>query len=223
MCNRFGPHSSSWVHANGGRGQNKRGQCKCLCKILHVGPFFGTLQMWEQAHVGFGGTGRNKKAPARNNAPGGSTARATRAWQKHALLSPKVAILEALCAQNAPGRSTMRTPEALLPHLRGSSHLSGLTNFGAVLRFCCAFLSLCVCVFCCFLPKWAATKNQKLRKVVQKYTKNIFLQYPLVIRLRGECATPEMKERPHSLQETAPEQLLNKGLLSCGVTLRPTL
>ena len=79
---------------------------------------------------------------ARNNAPGGSTARATRAWRKHSLLSSetlsiqskrealKVAILEALCAQNAPGRSTMRPPEALLPRnpTWESSHFSGLTN-----------------------------------------------------------------------------------------------
>ena len=34
-----------------------------------------------------GAQGGNVKAPARNNVPGGSTARATRAWQKHALLS----------------------------------------------------------------------------------------------------------------------------------------
>ena len=44
--------------------------------------------MWERAQVGFWGPqGGSAKAPARNNAPGGSTARATRAWRKHALLS----------------------------------------------------------------------------------------------------------------------------------------
>ena len=44
--------------------------------------------------------------------------------------APKVAILEAPCAQNAPGRSTMRPPEALLPRnpTWESSHFSGLTN-----------------------------------------------------------------------------------------------
>ena len=62
------------------------------------------------------------KAIARNNAPGGSTACATRAWWKHALLSytewkrcAQSGHFGSTCAQNAPGRSTMRPPEALLP------------------------------------------------------------------------------------------------------------
>ena len=40
-----------------------------------------------------------------------------------------MAILEAPCAQNAPGRSTMRLPEALLPRnpTWESSHFWGLT------------------------------------------------------------------------------------------------
>ena len=38
--------------------------------------------MWD-----LGARGGSAKAPALNNAPGGSTARATRAWRKHALLS----------------------------------------------------------------------------------------------------------------------------------------
>ena len=44
--------------------------------------------------------------------------------------APKMAILEAPCAQNAPGRSTMRPPEALLPRnpTWESPHFSGLTN-----------------------------------------------------------------------------------------------
>ena len=37
--------------------------------------------MWD-----LGAQGGSAKAPARNNEPGGSTARATRAWRKHALL-----------------------------------------------------------------------------------------------------------------------------------------
>ena len=97
--------------------------------------------MWGRAHVGFGGTGSKRKAPARNNASGGSTARATRALAEASppkLLNtaqgrrdaPKVAILEAPCAQNAPGRSTMRPPDALLPRnpTWESSHFSGLTR-----------------------------------------------------------------------------------------------
>ena len=44
--------------------------------------------------------------------------------------APKMAILEAPCAQNAPGRSTMRPPEALLPRnpTWESPHFSGLTT-----------------------------------------------------------------------------------------------
>ena len=44
--------------------------------------------------------------------------------------APKMAILEASCAQNAPGRSTMRLPEALLPRnpTWESSHFQGLTK-----------------------------------------------------------------------------------------------
>ena len=45
-----------------------------------------------------------------------------------------MAILEAPCAQNAPGRSTMRPSEALLPRnpTWESSHFSGLTNLDDV-------------------------------------------------------------------------------------------
>ena len=44
--------------------------------------------------------------------------------------APKMAILEAPCAQNAPGRSTMRLPEALLPRnpTWEFSHFWGLTT-----------------------------------------------------------------------------------------------
>ena len=41
-------------------------------------------------YLDLGGTGGSAKALARKNAPGGSTARATRAWQKHALLSSEI-------------------------------------------------------------------------------------------------------------------------------------
>ena len=40
----------------------------------------GSRSKWD-----LGAQGRNAKAPARNNAPGGSMAHATRAWRKHAL------------------------------------------------------------------------------------------------------------------------------------------
>ena len=65
------------------------------------------------------------------HAPGGSMPSRT---LKHCKMqsrnaAPKMAILEAPCAQNAPGGSTMRLPEALLPRnpTWESSHFSGLT------------------------------------------------------------------------------------------------
>ena len=65
------------------------------------------------------------------HAPGGSMPSQT---LKHCKIqsrkdAPKIAILEAPCAQNALGRSTMRLPEALLPWnpTWESSHLWGLT------------------------------------------------------------------------------------------------
>ena len=50
--------------------------------------------------------------------------------------APKMAILEAPCAQNAPGRSTMRPPEALLPRnpTWGSPPLLGSHNHGLASR-----------------------------------------------------------------------------------------
>ena len=45
-------------------------------------PKCGSGRMWA-----LGARGGSAKAPARNNAPGGSTARATCAWRKHALRS----------------------------------------------------------------------------------------------------------------------------------------
>ena len=66
------------------------------------------------------------------HAPGGSMPSQT---LKHCKIqsrkdAPKMAILEAPCAQNAPGRSTMRLPEALLPRnpTWESSHFWGLTK-----------------------------------------------------------------------------------------------
>ena len=47
-----------------------------------LNPKCGSGRKWD-----LGAEGGSAKAPARNNAPGGSTARATRAWRKHALLS----------------------------------------------------------------------------------------------------------------------------------------
>ena len=43
--------------------------------------------MWGRRMWDLGAQGGSTNAPARNNAPGGSTAHATRAWRKHALLS----------------------------------------------------------------------------------------------------------------------------------------
>ena len=87
--------------------------------------------------MGFGGTGRKCKGPCMKQC----------AWRKHGLCdmrlaeenwkkkqsrrgAPKVAILQAPCAQNEPGRSTMRPPEAMLPRnpTWESSHFSGLTK-----------------------------------------------------------------------------------------------
>ena len=75
-------------------------------RFLH---HIGNAQLWERPHVGFGGTERKRKGPCTKQC----------AWRKHVKHSrrdaPKVAILEAPCAQNLPGRGTMRPPEALLP------------------------------------------------------------------------------------------------------------
>ena len=60
-----------------GTGQSLYPKCP-----LSENPKCGSGQMWHM-----GAQGGSAKAPARNNAPGGSTARATRAWRKHALLS----------------------------------------------------------------------------------------------------------------------------------------
>ena len=55
-----------------------------LVALQHISetPKCGSGRMWE-----LGAQGGSAKAPERNNAPGGSTARATRAWRKHALQS----------------------------------------------------------------------------------------------------------------------------------------
>ena len=62
-------------------------------------------------------TMRLAEARLERHAPGGSMLSEA---PKHCKIqsrrdAPKMAILEAPCAQNAPGRSTMRLPEALLP------------------------------------------------------------------------------------------------------------
>ena len=75
--------------------------------------------MWEWAHVGFGGRRRQRNGPCTKHAPRGST--------KHCKIykkgrdAPKVAILEAPCAQ-MPGRSITRPPGALLPETPLGSH-----------------------------------------------------------------------------------------------------
>ena len=79
-------------------------------------------------------TMRLAEAPLERRAPGGSMPSEA---PKHCKIqrrrdAPKMAILEAPCAQNAPGRSTMRPPEALLPRnpTWESPHFSGLTKKG---------------------------------------------------------------------------------------------
>ena len=76
-------------------------------------------------------TMRLAEARLMRHAPGGSMPSQT---LKHCKIqsrkdAPKMAILEAPCAQNALGRSTMRLPEALLPRnpTWESSHFWGLT------------------------------------------------------------------------------------------------
>ena len=66
------------------------------------------------------------EARLERHAPGGSMPSEA---PKHCKIQSRMAILEAPCAQNAPGRSTMRPPEALLPRnpTWGSPHFSGLT------------------------------------------------------------------------------------------------
>ena len=76
-------------------------------------------KMWERAHVGFGGTGRKRKGPCMKqawlvrHAPGRSMPSQA---PKHCKIqsrrdAPKVALLEASCAQNAPGiRIPIRPP-----------------------------------------------------------------------------------------------------------------
>ena len=80
--------------------------------------------------------------------------------------APKMAILEAPCAQNAPGRSTMRLPEALLPRTPTweSSHFWGLAKkgcsrgvevffvlFGEILCLLWALVGCRFCVVLCLL------------------------------------------------------------------------
>ena len=76
-------------------------------------------------------TMRLAEARLERHAPGGSMPSET---PKHCKIhsrrdAPKMAILEAPCAQNAPGRSTMRPPEALLRRnpTWESPRFSGLT------------------------------------------------------------------------------------------------
>ena len=100
-------------------------------------------RMWEQAHVGFGGTGRKRKGPCTKQCAwwrhGSSDTRLAEACPpklrntvKYRVeeMRPKWPFLEVPCAQNALGRSTMRPPEALLPRnpTWESPHFSGLTN-----------------------------------------------------------------------------------------------
>ena len=106
------------------------------CSERHDAVTIGRPQMWERVQVGFGSTGKKRKASGK----GPCTKQCV--WRKHASQTlkhckiqsrkdaPKMAILEAPCAQNAPGRSTMRPPEALLPRnpTWESPHFSGPTT-----------------------------------------------------------------------------------------------
>ena len=124
--------------------QDARNSIYHFC-VLHR-PSIGRPQM----HVGVGASGiwehreetqrplhetmRLAEAWLMRHAPGGSMPSQT---LKHCKIqsrqdAPQMAILEAPCAQNAPGRSTMRLPEALLPRnpTWESSHFWGLTTVG---------------------------------------------------------------------------------------------
>ena len=95
----------------------------------------GACGIWghrEEAQRPLHETMRLAEARLERHAPGGSMPSEA---PKHCKIqsrrdAPKMAILEAPCAQNAPGRSTMRPPEALLPRnpTWGSPHFSGLTE-----------------------------------------------------------------------------------------------
>ena len=101
-------------------------------KALNVGA--GASGIWEhreETQRPLHETMRLAEAWLMRHAPGGSMPSQT---LKHCKIqsrkdAPKMAILEAPCAQNAPGRSTMRLPEALLPRnpTWESSHFWGLT------------------------------------------------------------------------------------------------
>ena len=86
----------------------------------------------EEAQRALHETMRLAEARLERHTPGGSMPSEA---PKHSKIqsrrdAPKMAILEAPCAQNAPGRSTMRPPEALLPRnpTWESPHFSGLTK-----------------------------------------------------------------------------------------------
>ena len=95
----------------------------------------GACGIWghrEEAQRPLHETMRLAEARLERHAPGGSMPSEA---PKHCKIqsrrdAPIMAILEAPCAQNAPGRSTMRPPEALLPRnpTWESPHFSGLTN-----------------------------------------------------------------------------------------------
>ena len=117
---------------------------------LNSGTSLRNPQMWERVHVGFGGTGRKRKGPctkqcawrkhgSSNTLPGGSMPPEA---PKHCKLqsrrdAPQMAILEAPCAQNAPGRSTNAPTGSIATSeipLVSHSHFSGLTILGQKLR-----------------------------------------------------------------------------------------
>ena len=95
----------------------------------------GACGIWEhreEAQRPLHETMRLAEARLERHAPGGSMPSEA---PKHCKIqsrrdAPKMAILEAPCAQNAPGRSTTRPPEALLPRnpTWESPHFSGLTT-----------------------------------------------------------------------------------------------
>ena len=95
-----------------------RGNFSPYRKTPNVGA--GTCGIWghsEEAQKPLHETMRLAEARLERHAPGGSMP--SEAPKHYKIQSrrdaPKMAILEAQCAQNAPGRSTMRPPEALLP------------------------------------------------------------------------------------------------------------
>ena len=112
-----------------------------------------------------------------------------------------MAILEAPCAQNAPGRSTMRPPEGLLPRnpTWESSHFSGLTNWRH-------FMTISVSLFHCVI-RFVIKCHDNLRQFTT--VSDIFCPVPI---LPSPFGFRRLKSRCHLLR-------LKWGFCQCGTIL----